>query len=168
MSIIGAKRFQTGVFEALASQNRAQGSGGGSGLRGMAFMGSAINSNTALTITSTTQVVITNVSVSFNLTYSTMVFVCAEGWAKTSGGSGTFAYGNVYLDGSQGSTFGLWDKGNTGYCLGAKVGLVTLFGAASPSVLAPGSHTIDLRVNVDSGQTWINGGTTLEVFLPLS
>ena len=38
MSIVGSKRFQQGIFEALASQNRAAGSGGGSGLQVMSIL----------------------------------------------------------------------------------------------------------------------------------
>jgi hypothetical protein len=157
MSIL-SKRFQQGVFEAAASSNRAAGSGGGSGLSPLVWLGKGLD-NAADTITATTFTVVPGVSVAFNLSRTLWVAFSAFSISKTSGGGGTFAYMNVYIDGVVSDAVGLWDKGNTGYTSCGD------FSTVSTVPLAPGTHTVDLRVKVDSGQTWLNYTTSLNLFL---
>lgn len=158
MSLVGSKRLQQAMFEVAASSNRAAGSGGGTGLSPMVWLGKGLD-NAADTITATTFTLVPNVSVTFNLGRSLWVAFSAFSISKTSGAGGTFAYMNVFIDGVVSDAVGLWDKGNTGYTTCGDFSMV------STTPMAPGPHTIDLRVKVDSGQTWLNYTTSLNLFL---
>lgn len=64
MSDIAIKRLQQGIFESLASQNRAAGSGGGSGMQFMASLGIGNQSGTQ-NFSSQTYATVTGTAVTF-------------------------------------------------------------------------------------------------------
>ena len=95
MSIIGAKRFQNGVFEALASQNRSAGSGGGSGIGPTPLITAAGNFNVA--ITGTTYQAVNTATFSIVRTGIILIWSSALTGNQTAG-AGTCTMG-VQLDG---------------------------------------------------------------------
>ncbi|MHB8613541.1 MAG: hypothetical protein ACYDAL_14100 [Candidatus Dormibacteraceae bacterium] len=161
MSLIGAKRLQQGVFEALASQNRTAGSGGGSGYVPKQLLAAVFNFNTAYTTSSTTDGVVPGVTAAIALPRTGNVEIAVLSTGKVSGAAGEFAYGSLYVDGTlyghnNNTGVVLWDNLNGGYTSGT-----------IPKVLflAAGSHTIDFRTHVDNiALTWINYQTVLDVF----
>ena len=161
MSIIGAKRFQTGVFEALASQNRFPGSGGGSGLAGsllrqLAVSGSVGNQN----FSSTTPADITGTSISFavGLGITPLLlqgFVTGKVTAGTNNGQVIIAITgpNSYSNSSGACYFGVTN-------------FVTLFSYLRVQLNAPGLYTAKLQAFVDVAGTTFNvpgNSTVLEV-----
>jgi hypothetical protein len=162
MSLIGTKRLQQGIFEALASSNRAAGSGGGNGAQPIQRLGLGSNS-TAFTTTSATPTVVTGCSVTISLPRTAYLYVMVYSVAKTSGAGGTFAYGAINSDGgvsgfnyttTGANNMALWDKGTAGYVPNTQWILAPY---------APGSHTLDWRISVDAGQTWTNYISMIDV-----
>lgn len=158
MSLIG-KRLQQGLFEALASSNRAVGSGGGSGLGAALLLASAYDFNTGLTISSTTdQVVLTT---TFSLPRTTNVLILAVGTGSVSGSPGNYAYGSIYIDSTlyghnNNTAVVLWDNRNGGYTSGTIPKVITL---------GVGNHTVTYDVHVDNvAMTWIQYQSVLEIF----
>jgi hypothetical protein len=107
-------------------------------------------------ITATSPTVLDSVTVTFSLARQSNVLAWFMASATTAGATGNFAFARLNFDGVAHGPTGIWDKGNAGY---------TAQSIAHFQNLAAGSHTVDFRVNVDSGQTWTNFQTTLDVFL---
>lgn len=121
----------------------------------MSVLGSFTDNN-ADSITSTTPVVLDSVSVTFNLSRpaNVLAWFMSTAQAKTST-TGFFASARIFFDGTAHGPTGFWDKAN-GYTNASISHFINL---------AAGSHTVDFRVSVDSGITWTNFQTTLNVFL---
>lgn len=125
----------------------------------MTFLGTAGNGDTGYTVTSTADVMTTGTDITFSLTRPGIVFATVNMTGKTSGAGGTYAYGSVYLDGAQDFLFALFDKNNTGYVKASASSILSL------ARLSAGSHTVDLRLHVDAGQTWINYVSGVQLWL---
>jgi len=162
MTLIASKRLQQGVFEALASSNRAAGSGGGSGLNALQFLGQGSDS-AADTISTTGYTLVPGVSFKFNLGRAQQVFISVLAIAKlTTTGAGNYAYMHRFLDGNDYGPVGIWDIGNGGNTTSSFFTPIDTTGL----FLAPGTHTVDLRVHVDNvNETWTNALTAVQVYV---
>jgi hypothetical protein len=159
VTLIASKRLQQALFEVAASANRAAGSGGGSGLTPLQYLGQGADV-AADTITTAGYTLVPGLTVTFALPRTAQIYVAARSTGKTAGAGGTFAYGAFFIDSAQIDTFALWDKGVAGYAQ------CTMTGSIGASyLLAPGTHSADIRVSVDAGQTWTNYKTVLDVYM---
>lgn len=142
MSIVTQKRLQQGVFEALASQNRFPGSGGGSGLAPIQLLGSTQFVATRTT-SSTSFVAISDSVMTVPLARTQRVLCLATFTGSVQGTSGQFGYVRI-AEGSPliaESPFGVYDKSI------AAAHTTTLF---TSDVLPPGNVTIELDWKVDN------------------
>jgi len=107
---------------------------------GQVSFGSSNHTNTAYEVVS-------GATLSFALARQVDIYVTGDITAKTSGGTGTFANTAIFLDGVREvpGSVNLWDAGVPGYTNAALVAVLYNVGA--------GAHTIDVRAQVDSGQT---------------
>ena len=147
MSLIGSKRAQQGVFEALASQNRAAGSGGGSGFQPMQLITFTTNP-LAQTMTSTPYTDVPQLIVNFPVSYTANYMVVASWYGKISASpTGNFAFFSLRLGtASQVNNWGgavqIFDKANGGFVNGSTIFVTTL---------APGNQSAALQCGVDAG-----------------
>ena len=113
--------------------------------------------NTADQITSTTPVVLDSVSVTFTLARAANVLALASSVGKVAGASGTFCFAQMTIDGNFHGTTAVWDKNANAYQTSVMSHFINL---------AVGSHTIDVRFNVDNAAlTWTNFQTSLTCYL---
>jgi hypothetical protein len=146
MTLIGSKRLQQGVFEALASSNRAAGSGGGSGL----FPAPQTTANTLLgqAINSVGFTVITGSPIQFTLGRPTTLMAIGYVLMNWTAGGLTSVL-SPFVDGVQeqglavGPAATIASPANVPICYSA--------------LLGPGTHTVDIRV------TSVNLATTYNV-----
>lgn len=160
MSIVGAKRLQQGVFEALASQNRAAGSGGGSGFQVLAgpasvHGGNAIgNPGKSYAVSSYTLVRDgsgVNCQVTVPANRLSPFFLFGDVVIQGPSAGGQLVNFEIFLDGSNPADSMFPAVGaltNTNNCYTVPIMYV--------ATLQPGSHTFDVRINT--------GGATYEVF----
>jgi hypothetical protein len=118
----------------------------------MKVLGTFTN-NAATAITSTTPVVEDGVTVTFSLARAVNVLALAWVTGRVAG-TGTQAIVQLAFDGVLHGVNGLWVNANS----------FTQSTLSHFINLAAGSHTVDVRVNVDTGNTWTNFQTTLDVF----
>lgn len=158
MSHVILKRFQQGVFEALASQNRPAGSGGGSGMGlslskeihggnslsppnpGKAF---TVNADTLIT-DGGTPAVSAQLTVVANRAMSFLLIGVVSIQGPSAGAQGGFI--DIYVDGSQPSNAPFANFGNT-------TGVSTLYQTLPilyVIAVQPGSHTIALKINTNN------------------
>ncbi len=157
--MILVKRLQQSIFQHAVAVNRFGGaSGAGSGLVAMQFLGEAFDVN-ADTITGAGDQVIPGVSFAFSLARSMYVGYSVRANGKTAGATGNFANLEAYLDGAQTHSVGIWDKANAGFTC------VSFFGLLSNSELGAGDHTAEARIRLDTGQTWTNGLSVMDLYL---
>lgn len=96
--------------------------------------------------------------VTFSLARAQTIFWAFSVVGKTSGATGQFAAVQLFTDGVSTNTLGnAFDKNNTGV-VPANFSFFTL------NPLSAGNHTMDLRINPDSGQTWTNTDSVLAVY----
>lgn len=135
MSIIGQKRLQQGVFEALAGMNRFQGSGGGSGLQVMQLLAPDPAPGTT-TVTGAGPKPITGYSVSFTIARTQGCLYLATLNGQVSAGIGQVGVG-FSTDSTSvwdvTGTLGLFDSKNAGYVTCPLIEF---------NLLAPGTHTV--------------------------
>ena len=148
MSIVGIKRFQTGIFEALATQNRAAGSGGGSGAFSLFSLGSltsTANAGNFSTANASTWTDITGSSFTISVPRTCLLFYLA--YANIGGVSGT---GNGYFRGD------IVSVGTTPIVSDLALA-VNAYRNCSAWLLTqpiqPGAYTAKLQVATDSGET---------------
>ena len=153
MSIIGAKRFQTGVFEALASQNRAAGSGGGSGFQPLQPLGQATNQPTIVGISYSSQA-----SIPFQIGRPTLVLFLATLCFTINDTVGDTEVITITLDGSTSPNFGAPDY--SPFCMTQSPAGTTNMPSQTvfwQALVQPGNHTGNLLL----GKT---GGTLSNVY----
>lgn len=155
MSLITTKRFQQGVFEALASQNRAYGSGGGSGI-GISSLGAvSIGSQAGIT---TSGVVVTGSTVNF-MAPPGVTSVLVLGTLNVGSNCAVGSFNTVTLAGSAGLTpqVGVWP-----YALldGAGVGTINYFPVTLLSLVSttPDFQSVNWTVNATVGSVSVNNG----------
>jgi hypothetical protein len=145
----------------MASQNRAAGSGGGSGQHPLRLVGSGSNFSAAYASTSTSDVVIPGVTTTFQVSIPSYHMVLVSVTGKVSGAAGTFGYGSLYIDTvlqshTNGRLVALFDKGIGGYTSNTLSQLI---------MFQPGIHTIELDLHVDNAAlTYNHYHALLEVF----
>lgn len=164
MSIIQQKRFQQGIFEALASSNRAAGSGGGSGLgvfgAPVTVHGGNSIGNPGLAYSVAAYTLVTDgagtpvkcqVTVQASRTASFFLFgdVVVQGPTAVPNQLAQF---QIYVDGALPSDSPLLASGATG-----AVNFTTTVPILYGTTLQPGSHTIDVRINNSSSHHTVFG-----------
>ena len=163
MSLIGAKRAQQGVFEALASQNRVAGSGGGSGLK-LQTLGT-VSFNVVGPITATgTPTVVTGSSLTIQVPPSlTSLLVIGTVNAGSNCAAGLF--NDLALNGSAGLTpqAGVWPFA---LLLGIGAGTINYLPVTLLTLCqcAPGQQSVNWQVNPNTnGSVTVNNGK-IDVF----
>jgi hypothetical protein len=159
MSLIGQKRFQQGVFEALASANRMAGSGGGTGLSNIFQSTSAAGSNQGgySTVNGSTWTDITNTT--FNLAVSRpsiflyFVYACTH---ITAGAQTGYIRGNIV--GFDVSAKLIFDSAN-------KTNGTMLYFPTTQGPLQPGSYTVKMQAATDANTTTITVDQFFHVIL---
>jgi hypothetical protein len=163
--MISGKRQQKAVFQALASINRAAGSGAGSGFQVMNVLDDQITTDTSVNIATadaTTYSSIAGTTVNFVLGRTlSVLFVATVSGKATAGAGGVFAYGKVFVDGTpygstQGGITAVFDSGVGGYVPNS-----VIFHLA----LAAGAHAADVRIATDNSSThWLQYTTKLTAY----
>ena len=149
--MIGPKRFQQGIFEALASQNRGMGSGGGSGLFDLfrqAGNAAAGNQGGYSTANSGTFADITNTSFALLVprpsTFVYFVYVAAH---ITAGAATGYVRGNIVgFDTSASLLFNSSSITNG----------TMMYWPTSKGPIQPGSYTVKMQAATDASTTTIN------------
>lgn len=156
MTLIASKRFQQGIFEALASQNRAAGSGGGSGFVVMQTIATSGTIPQTLGIAgSASAVLIPGSAAKFIVNRAASFLINATITADVAGIIGSEQLG-IYLDGVfQGVAASVF----IGSAPAGTIGQVASM-AVMPvlNFQAPGSHTVDWRMVPSSV------GATLDIY----
>lgn len=157
MSLVPIKRFQQGVFEALASQNRVYGSGGGSAL-GLRPLGVASIGTVAGITASGSPTVVTGSTVNFVVPPGVFA-VLIIGTLNAGSNCGAGLFNLIALSGSAG--LNPQDAWPTAMLLGIGVGSInyipaTLFTIATTS---PGAQSVDWEVDANTnGSVTVNNG----------
>jgi len=109
------------------------------------------------TITAATFTVIPGMSATFSLSRPAFIFFEAIVNGKTAGGAGSYSFCDLFVDGVDTYSPGLFDKLN-GYTQVTDAHF-------TEAQYAAGSHTIDVRIKCDAGQTWTNYTSSLYCYL---
>lgn len=142
---VSIKRFQQGVFEALASSNRFAGSGGGAGLVPMQSLGiTSVFVNTGgLTSTSYTTMP-GNVAITFTVprTVNLMMMFFATAWITAGGGQIRIRCNVPGLSTASGP-----------FKFGVTNAATNAFGHLYLAAVTPGTYTAQMEYQVDNGTT---------------
>lgn len=147
MSILGSRRFQTSVYEALASQNRAAGSGGGSGMQPMAslglFAGNTLGAYSTANSTTWTDITGTSFTIVISRT-SLFLYLFSATCRITAGAGGGFIRGNfVNFD----------TTSSPKYVLATSITQTSWYYPVSNGPIQPGTYTVKLQAATDAGTT---------------
>lgn len=118
--------------------------------------------NFSWSTSSTTDVSLSGIPVTFSLLRTTNVLAIACGTASNGGSGGTFGYGTFFVDGVNAGHVGPYNGPKMVWPIGEGYKSTTLVKVFS---LGAGSHTIDCRVVVDNANLVLTGyQMTLDVF----
>ena len=149
MTLIGSKRLQQGIFEALASSNRAGGSGGGSGIAPVfslgAFAGSTLGGYS--TANSSTWTDVTGTSFTINVARTSLFFGIGGITAHISAGAQTgYVRATIVGFDSTSSPF---------FSLSSATNGTIFYYPTSKGPIQPGTYTVKLQAATDANTTTI-------------
>ena len=147
MGLVTTKRLQQGVFEALATMNRAAGSGGGSGMLALASLGLFAGGALGAYSTGGSSVWndVTGSSFSVQISRASYFIYLVFATARITAGAG-----NGYV---RGSIVGFDNTASPFFNgSGANNGFIWYY-PSSTGPIQPGTYTVKLQVATDAGST---------------
>lgn len=153
------RRFQQGAFEALASMNRAVGSGGGNGMQPMASLGlfAGANLGAFATANATTWTDIPGTSFTIPVPRTSFFLYLLGMTCRITAGAGNgFVRGNIV---------GFDTTSSPIFVLATATNAMTWYFPVSKGPIPTGSYTVKMQAATDAGTTITVDGVFHQVFL---